>query len=121
MDILIKGSNYIERLANTETIVFDKTGTLTQGVFEVQKIKAIGISQEDLLKMVAYSENYSNHPIALFVKKAYHKEIDEKQILKAEELSELGSISTIGKQEVLVGNEKLMQEKQIKFTKCNHI
>ncbi len=119
--ILIKGSNYIEQLANTEIVVFDKTGTLTEGVFEVQKVKAISISEEELLKITAYIENYSNHPIALSVKKAYNKEIDEKQIIKTEELSGLGIVARIGEQDVLVGNEKLMIEKQIKFTKCNDI
>ncbi len=119
--ILIKGSNYLEALANTEVVVFDKTGTLTEGVFEVQKVKAIDITEEELLKIVAYSENYSNHPIGLSVKKAYGKEIDEKQIIKVEELSGLGIASKIGEQDVLVGNEKLMNERQIKFTKCNDI
>ena len=121
MGILIKGSNYLEQLANTEIIVFDKTGTLTEGVFEVQKVNAIDISKEELLKITAHAENYSNHPISLSVKKAYNNEIDEKQIIKTEELSGRGVIATIGNQEVLVGNEKLMNEKQIDFTKCNDI
>ncbi len=121
MGILIKGSNYLEQLANTEIIVFDKTGTLTEGVFEVQKVKAINISEEELLKVTAYSENYSNHPISLSVKKAFGKEIDEKQIVNTEELSGLGIVARIGEQDVLVGNEKLMNERQIKFTKCNDI
>ena len=121
MGVLIKGSNYLEAIANTEIVVFDKTGTLTEGVFEVQKVNAIGISEEELLKFTAYSENYSNHPIASSIKKAYNKEIDEKQIIKTQELSGLGIVAKIGKQDVLVGNEKLMKEKQIKFTKCNDI
>ena len=121
MGILIKGSNYLEAIANTEIVVFDKTGTLTEGVFEVQKVKAIDISEEELLKVTAYSENYSNHPIALSVKKAFGKEIDEKQIVKTQELSGLGIVARIGEQDVLVGNEKLMNERQIKFTKCNDI
>ncbi len=121
MGILIKGSNYLERLAKTEIIVFDKTGTLTQGVFEVQKVKAIDISEEELLKITAYSENYSNHPISLSVKKAYNKEIDVKQIVKTEEISGQGIIAKIGEQDVLVGNEKLMNENKIEFTKSNDI
>ena len=121
MGVLIKGSNYLEAIANTEIVVFDKTGTLTEGVFEVQKVKAIDISEEELLKVTAYSENYSNHPIALSVKKAFGKEIDEKQIVKTQELSGLGIIARIGEQDVLVGNERLMNERQIKFTKCNDI
>ena len=116
--ILIKGSNYLEQLANTEIIVFDKTGTLTEGVFEVQKINAVGIAKEELLEIAAYSENYSNHPISLSVKKAYGKEIDEKQIAKIEELSGLGIVAKIREQNVLVGNEKLMNENKINFTNC---
>lgn len=119
--ILIKGSNYLEGLSNTEIIVFDKTGTLTEGSFEVQKVEAIGISEEELLKITAYSENYSNHPIALSVKKAYGKEIDQKQIIKTEEILGLGIIAKIGEQNILVGNEKLMYEKQIQFTKCDGV
>ena len=121
MGVLIKGSNYLEALANTEIVVFDKTGTLTEGVFEVQKVKAIDISVEELLKLTAYAENYSNHPISLSVKKAYNKEIDEKQIVKTQELSGLGVVATIGNKEILVGNEKLMKEKQINFEKCYDI
>ena len=71
--ILVKGSNYLEALSDAEIVVFDKTGTLTQGVFEVQKIEAEGISNEELLKYAAYAENYSNHPIALSVKKHIEK------------------------------------------------
>ena len=121
MGVLIKGSNYLEQLANTEIVVFDKTGTLTEGIFKVQKIEGVGISKEKLLKITAYAENYSNHPISLSVKRAYGKEIDEKQIIKTEELSGLGIVAKIEEQEVLVGNEKLMREKQVNFTKCNEI
>ena len=90
MGVLIKGSNYLEQLANTEIVVFDKTGTLTEGVFEVQKVEAIDISKEELLRLTAYAENYSNHPISLSVKEAYNKEIDEKEIIEAQELSGMG-------------------------------
>ena len=121
MGILIKGSNYLEQLANTEIVVFDKTGTLTEGVFEVQKVNPIGITKEELLKVTAYAENYSNHPISISVKKAYGKEIDEKQIIKTQELPGQGIVARIGEQDVLVGNDKLMQEKQINYTKCDDI
>jgi len=121
MGILIKGSNYLEQLSNTEIIVFDKTGTLTEGIFEVQKVNAIDMTEEELLKITAYSENYSNHPISLSVKKAYGKEIDEKQIIKTQELSGLGISARIGEKDVLVGNEKLMRENRVEFTKCNEI
>ena len=121
MGILIKGSNYLEAISNTETIVFDKTGTLTEGVFEVQKVNAIGISQEELLKLTAYAEDYSNHPIAMSVKKAYNQEIDKKQIIKIQELPGLGIDAKIGEQDVLVGNEKLMNKYSINFTKIDEI
>ena len=121
MGILIKGSNYLEQLADTEIIVFDKTGTLTKGVFEVQKVNAISMTEEELLKITAYAENYSNHPISLSVKRAYNKEIDESKIIKTQELPGLGVIAKIMDQDVLVGNEKLIKEKQINFEKCNDI
>ena len=121
MGVLIKGSNYLEQLANTEIVVFDKTGTLTEGVFEVQKVEAIDISKEELLRLTAYAENYSNHPISLSVKEAYNKEIDKKEIIEAQELSGMGISAKIGERNVLVGNEKLMNEKQINFTKYDDI
>ena len=155
MGILVKGSNYLEALANTEIAVFDKTGTLTEGVFEVQKVEVAKndnqnetkgfvqnnteasinlnnemesartytslITQEELLKIASYAENYSNHPISKSVKKAYGKEIDEKQIINSQELAGRGIEAKIGEQNVLVGNEKLMNEKEIEFTKCNNI
>ena len=119
--ILVKGSNYLEALSQTEIVVFDKTGTLTQGVFEVQKINPVGISKDELLKMTALAENYSNHPIAISIKKAYGKEIKEGTILKIEEISGLGIKAKIEEKEVFVGNEKLMKEKGITYTKCEDI
>ena len=121
MGILIKGSNYLEQLSNLETVVFDKTGTLTKGTFEVQKIEEVGISKEELLKITAYAESFSNHPISLSVKTAYGKEIDEKQIEKTQELSGLGVEAKINNKYVLVGNEKLMKEKNIEYKKSNDI
>ena len=119
--VLVKGSNYLEALANTEIAVFDKTGTLTKGIFEVQKIEPIGISKEELLKISAYAENYSNHPISKSIKQAYNKEIDEKEIIDSQELSGLGVMAKISNKNVLVGNEKLIQEKGIEYEKCNEI
>ena len=121
MGVLVKGSNYLEALASTEMMVFDKTGTLTKGVFEVQQVKSIGISEQELLKVAAYAENYSNHPISKSLKRAYQEEIDGKQIQNYEELSGLGIIAKIGEKDILVGNDKLMQEKQITFEKCNEV
>ena len=119
--VLVKGSNYLESLSNTEITVFDKTGTLTKGVFEVQKINAINMSEEELLKISAYAENFSNHPISKSIKKKYNKPIDEKQIIDYQEISGLGIIAKIGEKDVIVGNEKLMKEKQIDFTKSTDV
>lgn len=119
--ILIKGSNYLEALSKAEIIVFDKTGTLTKGVFEVQKIEANGISKEDLLKIASYAEYYSNHPISKSIKNAYNQEIDEKQIIETKELTGRGIEAKIEDKIVLAGNEKLMQEKNIEFKKCEEI
>lgn len=121
MEILIKGSNYLEALANTETVVFDKTGTLTEGIFEVQDIYAKGIEKDELLRIVAHAENYSNHPIAKSVKKAYNKEIDEKIIKNPQELSGKGIWAKIDEKDILVGNEKLMLEEKIDFKKCDEV
>ena len=119
--ILVKGSNYLEALANTELVVFDKTGKLTEGVFEVQKVECEGISKEDLLRYTAYAENNSTHPIATSVKKAYGKEINVTNISKVEEISGFGVIANVEEKDILVGNEKLMKEKNIQYTKCNEI
>ena len=121
MGILIKGSNYLEALANTETVVFDKTGTLTAGIFEVQDIQAEGIEKDELLRIVAHAENYSNHPIAKSVKKAYNKEIDENIIKNPQELSGKGIWAKIDEKDILVGNEKLMVEEKIDFKKCDEV
>lgn len=119
--ILIKGSNYLEALSKTETIVFDKTGTLTKGIFEVQEIKPNGITKEELLKLVAYAENYSNHPISVSIKNAYKGEIDKNVDIKIEEIAGQGIYAKIEEKEVLVGNEKLMKENNIDFIKCEKI
>ncbi len=119
--VLVKGSNYLEALASTETIVCDKTGTLTEGEFKVQKINAIGYSNEDLLKYAAYAENYSNHPISLSLKDAYSNEINEKLVTGTKEISGKGIIAKVDGKEVLVGNEKLMKENNIDFQKSNEM
>lgn len=119
--VLVKGSNYLEALSNAEIVVCDKTGTLTEGVFKVQKIEAISISDEDLLKYAAYAESFSNHPIALSLKEAYGKKIDNKKITDTKEISGKGVQAKIDGKEVLVGNEKLLKEKNIDFNKSKDI
>lgn len=119
--VLIKGGNYLEALANVNTVVFDKTGTLTKGVFEVQKVEEVGAIKQDIIKYAAYAENYSNHPIAVSIKKAYNEKIDDKLISNINEISGKGISVKIEDKQVLVGNEKLMQENNIEYTKCNEI
>jgi len=113
--ILIKGSNYLEALAQTEIVVFDKTGTLTKGVFNVQEVHAEGISKEALLEYAAYAESYSNHPISLSLKRAYGKEIDSGRISEAEEISGHGVSAMVDGQKVLAGNSKLMENMHIPY------
>ena len=119
--VLVKGSNYLEALANTEIAIFDKTGTLTKGVFEVQQVNPVGISKERLLETVAYAEYYSNHPIAQSVKRAYGKENLENKIIQTQELSGLGIEAKIEEETVLVGNDKLLKEKQISYEPCKEL
>ena len=121
MGILIKGSNYLEALASTEIAVFDKTGTLTKGVFEVQKVETNNIDKDELLEIAAYAENYSNHPIAKSIKNAYKKEIDTNRIKNIKEISGHGISVTIDDKNVLIGNEKLMEENKIQYTKSEDI
>ena len=119
--ILIKGSNYLEALANLETVVFDKTGTLTEGVFKVQKINSIGISDEELLEIAAYAEWYSNHPIAKSIKQAYNKNVEEVKIKDVKEITGKGILADIDEKQVLIGNEKLMQEYNINYEKSKEV
>ena len=121
MGILIKGSNYLEAIASTEIIVFDKTGTLTEGIFEVQKVNAKDIDENDLIETAAYAECYSNHPISISVKRAYGKQIDKSKIKSTEELSGRGIVAIINEKTLLVGNEKLLNENNIEFEKNNDI
>ena len=119
--ILIKGSNYLEALANLETVVFDKTGTLTEGSFKVQKINSIGISEEELIEIAAYAEWYSNHPIAKSVKQEYNKNVEKVKIKDVKEVTGKGIVASIDEKQVLVGNEKLMQEYSINYEKSKEI
>ena len=119
--ILIKGSNYLEALSSTEAVVFDKTGTLTEGVFEVQKIMPSGITEEELIEIAAYAESYSSHPIANSIKLAYGKEISSEKIIDIKELPGRGILANIEGKNVLIGNEKLMQENNVNFQRLEDI
>lgn len=115
--VLVKGSNYLEALAETEIVVFDKTGTLTKGVFNVQEIHPEGVSKEELLELTAHAESYSNHPISLSLKRAYSKEIDNGRISDVEEISGHGVIATVEGKKVMAGNIKLMKMMDIPYFK----
>lgn len=110
--ILVKGSNILDDLVNIDTIIFDKTGTITEGVFEVTKIFSVNNKDVELLKLAAEAEANSNHPIALSIKKAYGKEIKSK-ITNAKEISGAGISCIIGKDNILVGNKKLLKYNKI--------
>lgn len=113
--VLVKGSNYLEALANTEIVVFDKTGTLTKGNFVVSEVYADNISKQELIKLAAYAEDFSNHPIALSIKQAYNSNIDNTQIEKVEEIAGHGVKAVINGDNVLAGNIKLMKTNQIDY------
>ena len=119
--ILVKGSNYLEALSNTEIVVFDKTGTLTEGVFEVQKVEPVGISKDELLRYATYAESNSNHPISVSLKKAYNGKIETNIISNVEELAGRGVRAKVEEKEVLIGNDKLMEERNIEYTTCNDV
>ena len=118
--ILVKGSSYLELLSKPETIVFDKTGTLTQGCFKVIKIvQQEGTTKEELLELTAYAESYSNHPIALSIKKAYDKNIDKNRISEISEIAGNGVRAEINGCSILVGNENLLKNHNISYQKAN--
>lgn len=116
--ILVKGSNYLEALAEMSTIVFDKTGTLTKGEFKVSGINAAGCSEKELLEIAAYSESYSTHPIVESIKNAYGEKIDTSKIQNVEEIAGHGIHAQFMEKDVYVGNEKLMNRQNISYKKC---
>lgn len=113
--ILIKGSNYLEKLANCEIIVCDKTGTLTEGVFKVQKVVSKDYKEEDLLFYASAAEYYSNHPIALSLKEASQKEVDINKIKNTKEYAGKGVEISYDHKKIIVGNEKLFKDKKIEI------
>lgn len=108
--ILVKGSAYVEALSRPYAVVFDKTGTLTKGSFVVTEFNSVGISKEELIEISAKAEAYSNHPIALSIKKAYGKPIDNQEISDVEEIAGNGVKVLLNGEEILVGNLKLMEK-----------
>ena len=116
--VLVKGSNYLEAVAEMTTIVFDKTGTLTKGEFKVSELKPANCTEAELLEIAALGEGYSTHPIANSIKEAYAQNIDMNRVSDAEEEAGHGVNVKIDGQEVLIGNEKLMKTHQIEYVPC---
>ncbi len=114
--VLVKGSNYLETLAQTRTLVFDKTGTLTEGVFEVTRITpAGGFEEPQLLELAALAESASSHPISKSLQKAYGKELDRTRVGQVEERSGAGVVAEVDGRSVAAGNDKLMNQLGVAF------
>ena len=119
--ILVKGSNYLETLAQTKYVVFDKTGTMTQGVFEVSGIHHNEMPDEKLLEYAALAECSSSHPISKSLQKAYGKPIDRNRVTDIEEISGNGVIAKVDGISVAAGNTKLMDRLGIAYQDCHHV
>ena len=117
--VLVKGSNYLEAVAEMDTIVFDKTGTLTKGEFKVSEVLPATLSAEELLELAALGEGYSTHPIAASIRDAYGKPLAMERVSDTEEISGHGIHTFIDGREVYLGNAKLMDSLRIPFTKSS--
>lgn len=119
--VLVKGSNYLETLSKTKIVVFDKTGTMTKGKFEVTEIAPIGIDRDELLRLTAYAESYSSHPISRSIKDAYGKVIDASKISDVNEISGNGVLAVVDGKKVAAGNSKLMDKLGVEYTDCSKV
>ena len=119
--VLVKGSNYLETLAQTKYVVFDKTGTLTKGVFEVVGVHHNTMEQEKILEYAALAESFSSHPISLSLKAAYGKEINQNRVTDVEEISGNGVTAKVDSVPVAVGNVKLMKRIGVEAVECHQI
>lgn len=119
--VLIKGSSYLEALSKVDTIFFDKTGTLTKGNFEVTKLVPNNISEDELLENAALCEVYSDHPIAMSIKRAYAKELDNSRVSDVNEISGRGVSCIVNGKHIYAGNEELMKELNISYTAADDI
>lgn len=120
--VLVKGSNYLEALNYVDTVVFDKTGTLTKGIFKVTKVVATeGLSKDELLRLAAYAEIYSNHPIATSILNAYDGIVDKNLITKSVEVPGHGLKVQFEGKEIVAGNGKLMEQEEILYTKADEV
>lgn len=118
--VLVKGSNYLEALAETKTVVFDKTGTLTKGVFQVTAVHPQKIDETQLLHLAAHVERYSSHPIAISLRQAYPNEADDCKIENVEEIAGHGIKAVVNGDTVCVGNSKMMESVGAKWKSCHH-
>ena len=119
--VLVKGSNYLETLAQTRYVVFDKTGTMTQGVFEVSGIHHAGMPEEKLLEYAALAESFSSHPISKSLQKAYGKEIDRDRVREVSEISGNGVSARVDGIPVAAGNARLMEQLGIRYADCHQV
>lgn len=119
--VLVKGSNYLETLSKTKIVVFDKTGTMTKGNFEVTEIAPVGVENNELLRLAAYAESYSSHPISKSIKSAYGKEIDNAKISDVNEISGNGVLAVADGKKIAVGNSKLMDKLGVEYTACSKV
>ena len=119
--VLVKGSNYLEVLADAEIVVFDKTGTLTKGVFNVTAVHPDRVSEARLLELAALAESYSDHPISRSLREAYGKELETARVSDVEELSGRGVRAEIDGHTVCAGNDKLMKEAGVPWHPCHRI
>ena len=118
--VLVKGANYLEMLAEIDTVVFDKTGTLTRGVFEVSAVHHGMMDDKKLLELAALAESASSHPISRSLQEAYGKEIDRSRVTDIEEIGGLGVTAKVDGIEVAAGNGKLMERLGIEYRPCHH-
>ncbi len=116
--ILVKGASFLEELSRVKYLVFDKTGTLTKGVFEVVKTEPLGIDSTELLRLAAYAEAYSSHPVSLSIKKAYGSEIDFSAVTDVNEQGGSGVTANVNGKTVAAGNAKLMNSLGVEFNPC---
>ena len=119
--VLVKGSNYLETLAQTRYVVFDKTGTLTKGVFEVAGVHHNKMEEQKILEYAALAESFSTHPISRSLKNAYGKEIDQNRVSDVEEISGNGVMAKVDGVSVAVGNSRLMERIGVKPVECHHV
>ena len=119
--VLVKGSNYLEALSRTRTVVFDKTGTMTQGVFEVAGVHHASMPEDELLELAALAESYSTHPISRSLQAAHGKALDPSRVADVEEISGNGVMARVDGRRVAVGNDKLMAREGVQCDPCHNV